>query len=176
MGLARRLPRPLAARALGIVYLIYFLVAFLGGGLHSHPIVLISDGIYVGVTLLFFLVLRSVNQPLAILATACSLVGQVLAVLFDKAAAGLVADGAFLILLGALWFRSRLIPRPVAVLLIVAGVGWLAFAWPGLSARVGTFIEVVGAVAELALMLWLVIKGIELGRAESPAVRAESHA
>ena len=156
------MPPSLRRRAIGGVYLLYFLVAFLGAGLKSHAVVVVSDAVYVVLTLLFFLLLRHVNAGVAILATAFSLAGQALDVIFDQAAAGLVADGLFLLLLGSLWWRSRLIPRALAGVVTVAGVGWLTFAIPGLPTYVQIPVEVVGAVAELALMLWLLIRGVDV--------------
>ena len=172
MRLFDRLPPALSRRAVGAVYLLYFVVAFAGGGLRNHALIVASDAVYVVLTLLFFFLLRAVNQPVAILATACSLAGQVLAVGFGAAAAGLVADGLFLVLLGWLWFLSRLIPRPLAVLVAVAGVGWLAFAFPAVSSRIGIFVEVLGGVSELLLMLWLVVRGVDPARAAGRAVAA----
>jgi hypothetical protein len=158
------LPPPLRRRAIGGVYLVYFVVAFLGAGIKSHAVIVVSDVIYVVLTLLFFVLLRNVNVVVAIAATACSLAGQVLAVFFNQGAAGLVVDGLFLILLGFLWWRSGLIPRALAAFVAIAGLAWLTFALPARPAFLIVPVEVVGGVAELSLMLWLLIRGVDVER------------
>jgi hypothetical protein len=50
-------------------------------------------------------------------------------------------------------------PRTLGVLMMLAGVGWLIFLLP-LADALATFIQLLGFIAELSLMLWLVVKGI----------------
>jgi hypothetical protein len=43
-----------------------------------------------------------------------------------------------------------------------AGVGWLTFLWPPLAEHLSPFIDILGFVAELALMVWLLVMGINV--------------
>src|SRR2546429_5437142 len=116
------LPSPLKARAIGAVYLLYFVVALLSLVVFKQALEWVSVAIYVAVTLLFYILLRPVSHGLALLATAFSLVGQALAVFFHATAAGLVCDGLFLIVLGFLIVRSTFLPRPLGILIVLAGI------------------------------------------------------
>ena len=46
----------------------------------------------------------------------------------------------------------------------LAGLGWLTFLYPPLANRLSTGIDVLGFVAELSLLLWLVVMGVNLPR------------
>jgi hypothetical protein len=78
------------------------------------------------------------------------------------AAAGFVAFGAHLAVLGCLGWTSRLLPRVIGVLLLVAGAGYvlnslLVLGW----ARPAQLLFLLPAFpAELSLCLWLLIKGV----------------
>jgi uncharacterized protein DUF4386 len=67
-------------------------------------------------------------------------------------------------LLGYLIFRSTFLPRTLGVLLMCAGVGWLTFIWPPLAAALSSYVLPFGALAEILLMLWLLVKGVDLSR------------
>ncbi|HEX8170558.1 MAG TPA: DUF4386 domain-containing protein [Thermoanaerobaculia bacterium] len=68
------------------------------------------------------------------------------------------------ILIGWLIVRCTFLPRAIGVLMIVAGIGWLAFLWPPLGMAVRMIVLPLGGIAELVLMLWLLIKGVNLER------------
>lgn len=80
---------------------------------------------------------------------------------------GLVFFGLHCILLGYLVFRSGFMPRLIGVLLAIAGVGYLIdsfahFLMPNYSNYEDIFLAIVALpaiVAEVALCLWLLIKG-----------------
>jgi len=76
----------------------------------------------------------------------------------------LVFDGLFLLVLGYLILRSTFLPRILGGLVALAGLAWLAFLAPPLAKDLSTYVEVVGAVAEAALMLWLLVKGVNSQR------------
>ena len=63
--------------------------------------------------------------------------------------------------IGYLIVRSTFLPRAVGGLLIVAGAAWLAFLWPPLASAGARVILPVGALAELVLMFWLLVKGVD---------------
>ena len=68
--------------------------------------------------------------------------------------------GCFQLALGYLIYRSGFLPRLLGVLIAVAGVGWLLFLAPPLATRILGPLEVLGFVAEAALMLWLIVMGV----------------
>lgn len=85
--------------------------------------------------------------------------------------ATLMLAGAWLFSLGILVYRSRFLPRFLGVWLIIAGCGWLTMCLTGfLSPQYQDQEFVIFQTAffgELALMLWLIIKG-----ARPPALNA----
>lgn len=72
----------------------------------------------------------------------------------------LVLFACYDIALGALMVRSRFLPRWLGVWMVVAGVAWLSFLWPPFAVSVARIVMPLGALAELSLMLWLLIKGV----------------
>jgi hypothetical protein len=55
---------------------------------------------------------------------------------------------------GSTWF----------VLMMLAGLGWLAFLSPPLVSHLSLYIKVLGILAEGALMLWLLVLGVNVQR------------
>jgi hypothetical protein len=72
--------------------------------------------------------------------------------------------GLFLLLIGYLIFRSTFLPRILAALIALAGLGWLTFLWPPVANHLLIYIEVLGFLAELLLMLWLLLMGVNAER------------
>jgi hypothetical protein len=68
------------------------------------------------------------------------------------------------LLLGYLIFSSTFLPRALGVVLMLAGVGWLTFLWPPLATALSAFVLPFGALAEILLMLWLLVKGVNIPR------------
>jgi hypothetical protein len=90
---------------------------------------------------------------------------QALALLFlnlnvQAGSIALVFAGPFQILTGYLIFRSTFLPRILGVLIALAGVGWLIFLAPPLANYLSTYIEVLGVLGEVPLMLWLLVMGV----------------
>jgi hypothetical protein len=73
------------------------------------------------------------------------------------------------LLLGYLIFRSTFLPRILGVLLMIAGVGWLTFLWPPLATTLSSYVLPLGALAEIVLMLWLLVKGVNVARWQEKA-------
>lgn len=71
----------------------------------------------------------------------------------------LVLFAVYDLLLGWLVARSGWTPRSIGILLMAAGIGWLAFLWPPLAHSVSSVVMPLGAVAEIVLMLWLLTRG-----------------
>jgi hypothetical protein len=161
------------ARTTGVVYLLYFLTAvssevFVGRGrlVLFDAVNLIVDAFYIAVTLLFYYLFKPVNRSLSLFAATFSLVGCANDVLglFDLAPykiSSLVFFGPYCLLLGYLIFRSTFLPRILGVLMAFAGLGWLIFLTP-LANHLSTYLKVLGFLAELSLMLWLIVKGVNV--------------
>ncbi len=76
----------------------------------------------------------------------------------------LVFFGPFDFLIGYLIFRSTFLPRILGVLMMLAGLGWLAFLAPPVANHLSLYIESFGILAEALLMLWLVVMGVNAER------------
>ncbi len=61
---------------------------------------------------------------------------------------------------GWLILKSTFLPRWLGVLAIIGAAGWLTFIWPPLGYRVFNVVALFGIVGSLALILWLLIKGV----------------
>jgi uncharacterized protein YhhL (DUF1145 family) len=77
---------------------------------------------------------------------------------------GIVFFGVFQLLIGYLIFRSSFLPRVLGVLMALAGLGWLTFLSPPLASHLFTFLAGLGILAELPLMLWLLVIGVDVQR------------
>ena len=166
---------PPRARATGVVYLLYFLTAvsdevLVGRGrLHVFDAVnLIAYAFYIALTLLFYYMFRPVSRNLSLLAAIFSLVGCANDVLgiFNLAPykiSSLAFFGLYCLLIGYLIFRSTFLPRFLGVLMALAGAGWLIVLSP-LASPLSVYLEILGFVAEAALMLWLIVKGVDVPR------------
>ena len=72
----------------------------------------------------------------------------------------LVFFGCYCLLIGYLVFRSSFLPRAIGVLMMIAGVAWMTFAWPPLARTLIPFIFLPGIIGEGALTFWLLVVGI----------------
>ena len=75
-----------------------------------------------------------------------------------------VFDGLFLLLIGYLIFRSTFLPRILGALFAFAGLSYLTFLSPTLTTYLLPYIEVLGTLAEIALILWLLVMGVNIQR------------
>ena len=164
--------------------MLYFLTAvssevFVGRGrlVLFDAVNLIADAFYIAVTLLFYYLFKPVNRSLSLLAAIFSLVGCANDVLglFNLAPykiSSLVFFGPYCLLIGYLIFKSSFLPRILGVLMVFAGVGWLTFLFPPLANYLSRYILVLGFLAELALMLWLLVMGVNVKRWKEQASAA----
>jgi hypothetical protein len=167
-------PRP-RARITGVVYLLYFLTAvsaeaFIGRGrlVAFAAVNLIGYAFYIAVTLLFYYLFKPVNKVLSLLAAFFSFMGcanDVLGLinLAPYKISSLVFFGPYCLLIGYLILRSTFLPRILGVLMVFAGVGWLLLL-SRFANHLSTYIKVLGFLAELSLMLWLLVKGVNVQR------------
>jgi hypothetical protein len=84
----------------------------------------------------------------------------------------LVLFGFYDLLIGYLIFRSAFLPRILGVLMVFAGLGWLTFLSPPLASYLSPYILILGFVAELLLMLWLLVMGVNVQRWKDQASAA----
>jgi hypothetical protein len=81
----------------------------------------------------------------------------------------LVLFGVHLVALGALLYRSRYLPRVLGVLLVAAGVGYIADSLAGLlladhGGLVSAVLLTPAVVGELGLTAWLLLRGVTVPR------------
>jgi hypothetical protein len=80
--------------------------------------------------------------------------------------------GVYCLLIGFLIFKSAFLPRSLGVLMALAGLGWLTFLSPPLANRFSPYNLVLGFLSELALMLWLLVRGVKVQRWKEQASAA----
>jgi len=77
---------------------------------------------------------------------------------------GLVFFGLHCLGVGYLILRSSFLPRIIGALMVGAGFGWLTFLSPPLANSLTPFNMMPGAVGELSLTLWFILKGVNVQR------------
>jgi hypothetical protein len=90
---------------------------------------------------------------------------QALALLFLKvndqgAGVALAFFGFYALLTGYLIVRSTFLPRILGVWSILAGLGWLTFLYPPLGYPLFPYLAVFGFLGAAALILWLLVVGV----------------
>jgi hypothetical protein len=73
---------------------------------------------------------------------------------------------------GYLIFRSTFMPRIIGVLMLMAGVGWLTFLLPPVAQSLAPFNMMPGALGEVSLALWLLLKGVNVQRWNEQEINA----
>jgi len=84
---------------------------------------------------------------------------------------GLVFFGFWCILIGFLITRSSFLPRAVGVLEIVAGLGYLTLIWRPLAHSLYPYNLALAGPGEISLMLWLLVKGLDVRKWEETAAK-----
>jgi hypothetical protein len=102
---------------------------------------------------------------------------QALSLLFLKvndrgAGIALAFFGFYAALTGYLIIRSTFLPRFLGVWSVLAGLGWLTFLWPPLGYRLFPFVAGFGFLGALALILWLLVFGVNEQRWKEQASAA----
>ena len=164
------------ARITGVVYLLYFLTAVLAQFFVGRKLVVygevvngIAFGFYIVLTLLFYFMFKPVNGIVSLVAAIFSLAGCTLGVLdlfhVDPShISPLWFFGPYCLLIGYLIVRSTFLPRALGWLMVFAGLAWLAFLFPAVAKHLSIYIMGLGVLAEASLMLWLVVKGVNVQR------------
>jgi hypothetical protein len=76
----------------------------------------------------------------------------------------LVLFGLFDVVFGYLIYKSTFLPRFIGVWFMIAGAVGLMFLWPPLGTALRFVIIPIGGLAEVALMAWLIAKGVDVSR------------
>ena len=168
------------ARVTGAVYLLYFLTAISGEVFvgRSHPaaydaVDLLAHAFYVALVLLFYYLFKPVNRSVSLFAAVLGVAGCandifILFALIPYKINSLLFFGPYCLLIGGLILRSTFLPRVLGVLMVLAGLGWLIFLTP-FSPPLAPYLKVIGFVAEMSLMLWLIVKGVDVRQWEEQA-------
>jgi hypothetical protein len=176
--------KPPRARVTGAVYLLYFLTAIFAQVLVGRTLVIYSDtanliatACYVAVVLLFYDMFKPVSKALSLWAALFGLAGCAITTLgvFHRApfhVSPLLFFGPYCLMIGYLILRSTFLPRTLGILMMLAGLGWLAFLLPLLANHLSIYIKVLGILAEGALMLWLLVLGVNVQRWKKQASAA----
>jgi hypothetical protein len=109
-----------------------------------------------------YLSVFKVEQLRALASLFLELYGQGVSICF-------VFFGVYCLLIGYLIFKSRFLPRILGVLMAFAGLGWLTFLFPPFADYLSPYNLVLGFLAELALMLWLLVMGVDVQRWQEQA-------
>lgn len=104
-----------------------------------------------------YLSVFKVEQLRALASLFLELYGQCVSICF-------VFFGVYCLLIGYLIFKSSFLPRILGVLMAFAGLGWLTFLFPPVADHLSPYNLVLGFLAELTLMLWLLVMGVDVQR------------
>ncbi len=72
----------------------------------------------------------------------------------------LIFFGLWCVLAGYLIIRSTFVPRVLGLLLVADGIGWMLYLWPPLATSIFPVIAAVSASAEIPLLLWFLVFGV----------------
>jgi hypothetical protein len=159
----------LKARIAGVFYLLTFVTGFAAMAMAGWTVAnMISTVCYVFVTVLFYSLFKPVSAVLSLIAALFSLAGCALTFLnafhvLPFNLNPLALFGVYCVLIGWLIVRSTFLPRLLGVLMAIGGLGWLTFASPSAKHLI-PYNMIPGIVAEGALTVWLLIKGVSAAR------------
>jgi hypothetical protein len=119
------------------------------------------------VTLLLYGIFKPVNRGVSLLATSFAFVGLTFEVLRWQPHGvniAIVVHGFYCLLIGYLVFRSTFLPRILGALMAFAGLGWLTYLSLPLVNHLSPYNLASAIFAELSLMLWLLMLGVNVQR------------
>jgi hypothetical protein len=131
----------------------------------------------VAVTLLLYGIFKPVNRRLSLLAASLALVGLIFEALRWQPQGvniAIVIHGFYCLPIAYLIFRSTFLPRILGALMAFAGLGWLTFLSNPLVNRLSPYNLASALLAELALMLWLLVMGVNVQRWQEQASTARN--
>lgn len=178
MGAAQR------ARTTGVVYLLYLGAVDLAWilvyrwGSASRGALLMSNVLYIALAVLFYGLFKPVNRRLSLDAMLFCIVGSTIGILHVfGVSTGIRAIGflaIFILLIGYLIIRSTFLPRFLGWLMVLSGLGWLAYLKPSIAALTHGHMSDFSFAVEGLLALWLVVKGVNIPRWEQQAGTVEA--
>jgi uncharacterized protein DUF4386 len=80
--------------------------------------------------------------------------------------------GCYDLLIGYLAFKSTFLPRPIGVLMGIAGLGWLTFFIPPIATHLLPYNLAAGLLGEGSMILWLLVKSVNAQKWQEQASRA----
>jgi len=141
---------------------------------------LVALAVFVIVVVLLYFLFKPVSRSLSFAAALFGMAGSAMGVLNSLHLApfrmhNLVFFAFYCALIGILIVRSSFMPRFVGVLMVIAAPGYLTLLWPPLGNSLRPWNLIPGAVGELTLAVWLLIKGVDQQRwiEQSRAVPAQ---
>jgi hypothetical protein len=159
------------ARTAGGLYLLSFLTAAFTE-LYTHGTLNFAGGLIavlgmLVVTLLLYDIFKPVSGRLSLLAAFFGLVGLLFEGLrlqpLDTNFA-IVFTGLYCLQIGYLILRATFLPRPLGIVMALAGLAWLTWLSNPLVAYLSPYNLTVGAIAELSVFLWLLVRGVNARR------------
>ena len=167
------------ARTAGALYVITIVAGTLalvapGGRMVAN---LVAAASYVAVTILFYFVFEPVNRTLSLTAALVSLTGCVWGALgafkmLPIRLNPLAFFGVYCLLIAWLISKSTFLPKFLAVLMALGGLGWLTFLSPSLAASLSPYNMFPGILGETVLTLWLLVKGVDVVKWKEQAAGA----
>jgi hypothetical protein len=132
----------------------------------------IAIAVMAAVTLLFYDLFKPVNRGLSLLAASFAFVGLTFEV-FRWQPQGMnvaiVIHGFYCLLIGYLIFRSTFLPRILGALMAFAGLGWLTYLSTPLVNYLSPYNLASALLAEVLVLLWLLVMGVNVQRWEEQA-------
>ena len=126
-------------------------------------------------TLLLYDIFKPVNRSASLLAAFFSLVGLAFEALRSQPRGvniAIVFSGFYCLLIGYLIFRSTFLPRILGALMAFAGLGWLTYLSNPLVKHLSPYNLASGLLGEGSVMIWLLVKGVNLQRWQEQASAA----
>lgn len=80
--------------------------------------------------------------------------------------------GCYDLLIGYLTFKSTFLPRPIGVLMGIAGLGWLTFFIPPIATQLLPYNLAAGLIGEGSIILWLLVKSVNAQKWQEQESRA----
>jgi len=119
------------------------------------------------VTLLLYGIFKPVSRGLSLLAASLAFLGLIFEALRWQPQGvniAIVVHGFYCLLIGYLVFRSTFLPRILGALMAFAGLGWLTYLSLPLVNYLSPYNLATAILAELSLMLWLLVMGVNVQR------------
>jgi hypothetical protein len=127
------------------------------------------------VTLLLYDIFKPVHRGLSLLAASLAFLGLTFEALRWQPHGvniAIVIHGFYCLLIGYLIFTSTFLPRILGALMAFSGFGWLTFLSIPLVKHLSPYNLACAILAELSLMLWLLVKGVNEQRWKEQASAA----